>query len=310
MVIGNGFFCDTMADAIHEMVLMAHSDVALVPLPVNGNIMYYISEKGHTFGVQKIGDRYIFRVKKNVRLKRGWSMRWSSEAVEHQSDLCLCMYNAFVVKKWQDKILPSFKDGNQYNCILSNLYIPEKVFHQEYVDRMNLLADVYKDNFRKVCYYLQWRTGINFEDAKDVTSDVFLHLTTTGYNSTVYLDDNFVGLWKKQGVRRSYDFFDHKSMNVYDTDLCHSNDRNFEFDLIPVLRGIKRQNYVRHYIEGYSYSEIAKITNSKTSTVRSECSRALKFLKRYVNYYENGKSARMERKNARRKRNAHQTIRR
>ena len=46
MVIGNGFFCDTIADAIQEMGLIAHSDVVLVPLPVNGNIMYYISERG------------------------------------------------------------------------------------------------------------------------------------------------------------------------------------------------------------------------------------------------------------------------
>lgn len=168
------------------------------------------------------------------------------------------------------------------------------MFHQEYVDRMNLLSDVYRDNFRKVCYYLQWRTGICLEDAKDVTSDVFLHLTTTGYNSTVYLDDNFVGLWKKQGARRSYDFFDHKSMNVYDTDLCHSNDKVFEIDLIPVLRGTKRQTYVRHYVEGYNYADIAKMTGSKASTVSSECCRALKFLKRYLNYYENGKSTRME----------------
>lgn len=294
MVIGNGFFSGTMTDAIQEMGLMAHSDVALVPLPVNGNIMYYISDKGHTFGVQKIGDRYIVRQKKNIRLKRGWSMRWSSDSKDHQTDLCLCMYNAFVAKKWQETIIPSLRDGNQYNCILSNLYIPEKVFHQEYVDRMNLLADVYKDNFRKVCCFLQWRTGINFEDAKDITAEVFLNLTTTGYNQTVYLDSDFVKLWKKQGVRRSYDFFKHKSMNVYDTDLCQSEDKGFEIDLIPVLRGTKRQNYVRLYIEGYSYSEIAKITNSKTSTVRSECSRALKFLKRYVNYYENGKSTRME----------------
>ena len=44
MVIGNGFFCDTLDDAIQEMGLIAHSDVALVPLPVNGNIIYYISE--------------------------------------------------------------------------------------------------------------------------------------------------------------------------------------------------------------------------------------------------------------------------
>ena len=36
MVIGNGFFCDTMADAIQEMGLIAHSDVVLVPLPVTG----------------------------------------------------------------------------------------------------------------------------------------------------------------------------------------------------------------------------------------------------------------------------------
>lgn len=294
MVIGNGFFSDTMTDAIQEMGFRAHSDVALIPLPVNGNIEYYISDNGHTFGVQKIGDRYIVRHKKNIRLKRGWSMRWSSEAVEHQSDLCLCMYNAFVAKKWQETILPLYKDGNQYNCVLANLYVPSKVFHSEYADRMTLLADVYEANFNRVCYYLQWRTGICLEDAKDVTSDVFLHLTTTGYNSTVYLDDNFVGLWKKQGVRRSYDFFDHKSMNVYDTDLCHSEDKGFEIDLIPVLSGTKRQNYVRLYIEGYSHSEIAKITNSKTSTVRSECSRALKFLKRYLNYYENGKSTRME----------------
>ena len=308
MVIGNGFFSDTMADAIQEMGLRAHSDVALVPLPVNGNIMYYISDKGHTFGVQKIGDRYIVRQKKNIRLKRGWSMRWSSDSKDHQTDLCLCMYNAFVAKAWQDKILPSFKDGNQYNCILSNLYIPEKVFHQEYVERMNLLADVYKDNFRKVCCFLQWRTGINFEDAKDIASEVFLNLTTTGYNPTVYLDSGFVGLWKKQGVRRSYDFFKHKSMNVYDTDLCHSKDRNFEFDLIPVLHGIKRQNYVRHYIEGYSHSEIAKITNSKTSTVRSECSRSVKFLKRYLNFYENGKSTRLEQQNAKRETNARKTL--
>ena len=71
MVIGNGSFCDTMPDAIQEMGLIAQSKVALVPLHVNGNIMYYISEKGHTFGVQKIGDRYIVRQKKNIRLKRG-----------------------------------------------------------------------------------------------------------------------------------------------------------------------------------------------------------------------------------------------
>lgn len=308
MVIGNGFFSDTLPDAIQEMELRAQSNVALVPLPVNGNIAYYISERGHTFGVQQIGSRYIIRQKKNIRLKKGWSMRWSSDAKDHQTDMCLCMYNAFVVKAWQDKILPSYKDGNQYNCILSNLYIPEKVFHQEYVDRMNLLADVYKDNFRKVCYFLQWRTGINFEDAKDITSEVFLNLTTTGYNPTVYLDSGFVGLWKKNGVRRTYDFFKHKSMNVYDTDLCHSKDKGFEIDLIPVLHGTKRQNYVRHYIEGYSHSEIAKITNSKTSTVRSECSRAMKFLKRYLNYYENGKSTRLEQQNARRKTDAHKTL--
>lgn len=69
MVIGNGFFCDTLDDAIQEMGLMAQSKVALLPLPVNGNIEYYISDNGHTFGVQKIGDRYIVRHKKNIRVK-------------------------------------------------------------------------------------------------------------------------------------------------------------------------------------------------------------------------------------------------
>ena len=57
------------------------------------------------------------------------------------------MYNAFVTKKWQETIIPLYKDGNQYNCVLANLYVPAKVFHSEYADRMTLLADVYEANF-------------------------------------------------------------------------------------------------------------------------------------------------------------------
>ena len=52
MVIGNGFFSDTLSDAIKEMQRISKCEVVQCAFPTIGNIVYYISYNGDIFEIQ------------------------------------------------------------------------------------------------------------------------------------------------------------------------------------------------------------------------------------------------------------------
>ena len=71
MVIGNGFFSDTLSDAIKEMQRISQCEVVQCAFPTIGNIMYYISYKGDIFGMQTIGGKRLTRNRKTTKNKVG-----------------------------------------------------------------------------------------------------------------------------------------------------------------------------------------------------------------------------------------------
>ena len=283
MVIGNCFFADTKEDARAEMQKRKGCKVEPVPFPTIGNIIYYVSEQGDLFGVQKVADKFIAREKKKTRYKIGYSARMSTAPhKEAWIPLQLIVWNSFVAKQWTDTEL-EFKNGNQYDVTVSNLQPKKKEVPKEWTDRMQKLASIYDSNFVRVCWYANYVSGLDMEECKDIAQNAFMYLCTDGYREHAYEDERFVGLWCKVAKLRAFDHLKFGYRFAEDIEQISGSMHNgFEFDLIEVLPGEKQKQYLRLYIEGNGPTEIAEICGSTRNTVASSVTRSLQYLRKYL----------------------------
>lgn len=288
MVIGNGFFTDTRQDAIAEMTARSKCKVEHCPFPTIGNIDYFISETGDLYGLQNIQGKQLTRLKKPVKNKYGYTARMS--AAPHKEawmPLCVLMYCSFTLKRWEPDIRLEYKNGNQYDCRPQNLQPKQQEQHPEWTETLEQRQEAYAKEFMRICYSTAFHVGLPIEDSKDVVSQTFIELCTTGNNSSIHNDNEFIGLWMNQSRKRAIDFYHHYGkrfdLECYDTllEIRGRQDAPFERDLFHIQPGTKRATYLRMWAEGNTPTEIARECGCSLATVSSSISRSIQFLKRY-----------------------------
>ena len=288
MVIGNGFFSDTKKDALKEMRERSRCDVRHLPFPTIGNIDYYVSETGDLYGMQRIQGKCLTRQRQHIRYKKGFTARLSTAPhKESFFDLEVLTYCAFVLNSWEPDVKLEFVNGNQYDVRPVNLRQQQEEEHPEWTERMKSHTAIYSQNFKRICYSTAFKADIAMEDSKDIVSQAFIYLCTTGFNPSIRNDEDFVGLWVKVSRMRAIDFYyhhlQHFNSDNYDLilELRGRHDKPYEFDWFKLRPGQKRQTYLRMYFEGNSPTEIAKECGSSLSTVSSEVTRSVQFMQKY-----------------------------
>ena len=284
MVIGNGFFTDDIDAAVVEMQTRSKCEVRHLPYPTVGNIDYYVSRSGDLYGVQRIANRFITRRKSHLRYKGGFTARlMESPHKETFVHLGLLTYCAFVLGEWKPGVKLEFKNGDCYDVRPENLCEAVKSVVVEYAERMACRKNIYGSQFGRVCWSVNYTTGLPIEDCKDVTQNTFIYLTTTGHRSCIRTEDDFIGLWIKVARLRAIDYQKHRWHEFpHEMDWLPSGSRTtFEFDFFGLQPGKKRQQYLRLYFEGNSPTEIARECGASLGTVSSSVSRSIQFMQKY-----------------------------
>lgn len=287
MVIGNGFFSDTMEDAMREMKGRSQCEVRRCVFPTVGNIVYYVSERGHLYSLQRISSagKYITRTKKtavggNNRKDGGLTARLSySPHKEVFIPLEWLVYCTFVMGEWKEPGKILFADGNPKNVSPGNLRRREEVIPPEWRERMEAHSGYYRQYFNRVADSIKFRCGISKEDAKDVAQSAFVELNTVGFKK-----EFSVALWVTLGYYRGFDFKYHQcriSLD-FDEEIHCKEDRPYEIDLIHLQKGEKRQRYLELWSRGLTPTDIAEMCGSTISNVGSSVTRSIQFLRKYL----------------------------
>lgn len=284
MVIGNGFFSDTLDDARREMQERSRCEVRHLPYPTVGNIDYYISKRGDLYGVQQIQGRWLTRTKKPLRYRHGYSARLTADAnKEVFFHLQVLVWCAFVLGRWEPDVELEFVNGDQYDVRPDNLRLKQQEQHPEYAEQMKERETVYGSKFLRVCWAVNYTTGLDFEDCKDVVQQTFIYLTTVGCNGYAKSDDDFTGLWIRTARLRAIDYAKHRWFEQHlEMDwLPTKHPQGYEFDWFRLRPGEKRQQYLRMYFEGNKPTEIARHCGVSLGTVSCEVSRSIQFMRKY-----------------------------
>lgn len=296
MVIGNGFFSDTIDDALNEMQSRCGCEVKVCVFPTIGNLIYYISRHGDLYSMQKIQGKCLTRgpnkpASSNVKGKRrdgGITHRLKeNQKREKWIKAELLVYCSFILGRWDEDLQLEFVNGKATDIRPENIREKREPIPQEWKERMRQYADIYEGNFRRVADSIKWWCGISLEDAKDVAQSTFIWLCTTGYK-----DKLNESLWIYWGKKRGIDFF-YKTLRHYDTEnfdliieVRGNNDKPYETDLFHLQKGEKRSRYLTLWAQGHRPTEIAEMTGSTSSTCASSVTRSIQFLQKYLKHEE------------------------
>lgn len=284
MVIGNGFFRDTISDAINEMQRISKCEVVQCAFPTIGNIVYYISYNGDIFGMQTIGGKRLTRNRKTTKNKGGISARLCiSEHREVCIPLQVLTYCSFVLKAWNPDVKLTFINGDVYDVRPCNLSEQKEQIPKEWTERMCEQSNDYERNYKRICNAVSFFNGLSIEDSQDVVSQTFIYLCTDGFNESIKDHNDFNGLWMKLSQKRAIDFWRRRfilSDNLENIIGCRQ--RTYEVNLFEVQPGEKRQKYLKLWSQGYDTTEIAKEYRVTISTVSSSITRSIQFLRKYI----------------------------
>lgn len=299
MNINGGFFSYTEGDALREMQRLAGCEVRRCAYPTTKNLTYYISEHGHLFSIQRIQGKLLIRGPKQPGSKHshgkrkdgGMTLRLSNgkhgKGGESFIRAELLVYCSFCLHRWEPDLQIDFKNGRATDLRPDNLQPKQTEEHPEWTEAMEERKCAYDKEFTRICYSTSFYIGIPIEDSKDIVSQTFVELCTTGNNSSIHNTDEFIGLWHKMSRRRAIDFYHHHGkrfdMEIYDTllEIKGNRDAPYERDLFHLQPGTKRATYLRMWAEGNTPTEIAKECRCSLSTVSSSISRSIHFLQRY-----------------------------
>lgn len=283
MVIGNGFFSDTEGDALIEMKIRSGCDVKRCVFPTIGNIMYFISINGDLYGVQRIQGKYLTRTRKVIKTKSGFTARISvSPNKEAYFPLQLLTYCTFILNEWKLDLQLEFKNGNPYDVHPKNLCLKNNHIPIEWANNMAMREDVYRSHFMHVAWSVNYYTGFDIEDCKDLAQSSFIYLCTNGYRPIQH-DSEILGLWINYARIRAYDYIRRRWLsNSEFVERQGNRDKPFELDLFHIQPGERRSTYLRMWAEGNTMTEIAEVCGCKPSTVRASVLRSIQFLQRYL----------------------------
>lgn len=205
MVLGNGFISHTIQEVEDTLrTLIKGNDLRIAPLPTTAVMTYYVTDIGEMFGCQKMRNMYLtkpLRIEKRYSI--GCNIRYSLGGGKQTNGYMQnIMYCTFILGYWIDDLEVSFKDGNQYNYDLSNLYVKDKEFPQILYDNLYRLKDVYNSHFLDVAWFIRKYYDIPLDTCKDIASNVFYYLADFGQQD----ENNFIGLWKDMCRKRSIDY--------------------------------------------------------------------------------------------------------
>ena len=292
MVIGNGFFSDNQEAALQEMQERSKCEVKHLPFPTVGNITYYIGYTGDLYGQQIIQGRPLTRQRKHLKYSLGYKARLSvAPHKEANFYLHVLTWSAFILNRWDPDVDLEFKNGNCYDVRPSNLQIRKPVIPTEWAETMERRKDIYTSHFIDVAWYVNYVTGMMYEDCKDIAQDAFIYLCCDGYMGHQRETNEFVGLWKRVARFRAIDRLKHQEYRQvvgddYDVILkTHGQDVNtFEFDWFKAQPGKKSQQYLHLWIEGARPTEIAKECGVTLGTVGSGLTRSMQFMRKYFKH--------------------------
>ena len=284
MVIGNGFFSDTISDAINEMQRISQCDVVQCAFPTIGNLMYYISYNGDIFGMQTIGGKILTRNRKTKMKKGGISVRLCISA---HREVCIPLqvltYCSFILKAWNPDVELTFINGNVYDVRPCNLKEQREQIPQEWTDRMFEQSINYEKNYKRICNSVSFFNGISIEDSQDIVSQTFIYLCTEGFNESIKDQNAFIGLWNTLSQKRAINFVRRRFIISDNLDkIIGCRQRTYEVNLFEVQPGEKRQKYLKLWSQGYKPIEIAKECGVTFATVSSSISRSIQFLQKYL----------------------------
>lgn len=285
MVIANGFITDNEEQAFEEASKrIKGKDLRRAVMPPLCTMPYFISDIGEMFGCQRMKNFCITKpLKIEQRYSPGCNMRYSvGDSKQKVAYMQYIMYSTFVTGVWDESLKLEPKDGNANNYRLDNIR-PKQEDRSTFCRNIELLQSVYRSSFLDVAWYVRLVSGtIDIEDAKDIAANSFYELCNTPYD---YRPDYFVGLWKNQCRKRTYDLLHFRTRFA---DMLYEEgeerfgkpDRPVEVaDIWGCIRGEKRKQYLRLWCEGETNVEIAERAGVAPSTVGSEVCRAIKELK-------------------------------
>lgn len=225
MVLGNGFISHTIQEVEDTLLtLIKGNDLRIAPLPTTDVMTYYVTDIGEMFGCQKMRNMYLtkpLRIEKRYSI--GCNIRYSLGGGKQTNGYMQnIMYCTFVLGYWIDGLEVSFKDGNQYNYDLSNLYVKDKEFPQVLYENLYRLKDVYNSHFLDVAWFIRKYYDIPLDTCKDIASNVFYYLADFGQQD----ENNFIGLWKDMCRKRSIDYL---KTHIYPREPLFYDDGNCKF---------------------------------------------------------------------------------
>lgn len=296
MVIGNGFFTDYESDAIEEMKKMVKCEVKRCAFPSSKNLIYFISEHGDLFSMQKVQGHYLTRGPKKSGSSQGHGKRKDGGITHRLSLGCtprrekwiaaeLLVYCTFILGRWEPDIRVLFKNGKATDIRPDNLDVPQEEMPQEWSERLNEYKETYEQNFNRVVQSVKWWCGISVEDAKDIVSQTFIWLCTDGYKDLVN-----PAIWTYWSRKRGFDFVFRASKiqrgECYDEELETRGETDVaaEIDLIHIQPGAKRQKYLQLWSQGYTPTDIAEMEGTTIGNVGCSVTRSIQFLQKYFRH--------------------------
>lgn len=300
MVIGNGFFSDTIEDALEEMTARAGCEVRRCVFPTAGNLTYYVSERGDLFGVQRMKGtgKLITRGPKQPATKHSHGRRHDGGLTHRLSTGSghgaggeqwvaaeLLVYCSFTLGRWEPSLRIDFKNGKATDLRPDNLEEHREEVPPEWRERLATHTDIYSQDFDRVAESVKWWCGISKEDAKDVAQSTFVWLCTSGYKDAMN-----TALWTWWSRRRGLDFFYHHQRHFNNGDfddlltLRGQTDPPCEIDLFHLQPGEKRARYLSLWAQGLTPTEIGEMTGSTCGNVGSSVTRSIQFLQRYFRH--------------------------
>lgn len=274
----DGYYVKSLDDVIDSIERTMRRKVALLPYPMDSERKrYYITDDGNVF-FSKIMDNRAFVIQRHHE-NRPSTEKFVRLSIGNKKEVSVavaqCLYNAFILGIWSE-LRPEFRNGDRFDCTLSNLYIPVDSSITIKIDKMYDSVELYRKHFVPICRYLSYNFKLSKEDAEDVVQTVFIYVTCT-QNS-----DDVLTTWIWYSKKRAIDYI--RRMNVafpLDYDPYYFN-KEFEFPLYEILRVKKDRDVLSLRCNGYSNAEIADALSISKGNVEARISRALTLIKRVL----------------------------
>lgn len=283
----NSFIVNKPDDAIKVFKELCNCDVKLCVFPHNGWTTYYISEDARCFGIRwlRLTDKYAAYEMSHAsniwkpNMMPSFLLRPDlGHQVRVRADKMV--YCTFILGEWRSDIQPKYRDGDKYNCKLSNLYLESDIVRDftPIRNRMERYTDLYDGYFMYVARYVNYCTSgrCSIDDAKDATQDAFIWLTGRGY-------DFDLGHWMKYGKLLGIQKIRKEEVVNIDFNPIGRMDDGYEIDVTEFISNPTTKKYLDLYLEGYEQHEIMRMLGVERSLLSYHIRHSRKIIKEELN---------------------------